>query len=97
LLFPAARGGYIDAEKFRYRDWTPALRAAGIAHRRVYDCRHTFASWAIAGSVQLFYLARIMATSVAQIDATYGHLLPNSEEYLRRLLDEYDSSVAQTG
>jgi integrase len=91
LLFPAARGGYIDLEKFRYREWIPALRAAGIEHRRVYDCRHTFASWAIAGGVQLFYLARIMGTSVAQIDATYGHLLPDSEEYLRGLLDDYDS------
>src|SRR5262249_26813062 len=27
LLFPAARGGYI--EKFRYREWAPALRASG--------------------------------------------------------------------
>jgi hypothetical protein len=42
-------------EKFRYRNWTPALRAAGIEHRRVYDRRDTFASWAIAGGVQLFY------------------------------------------
>jgi integrase len=90
LLFPAARGGYIDGEKFRYREWAPALRAAGIEHRRVYDCRHTFASWGVAGGVQLFYLARIMGTSVAQIDATYGHLLPDSEEYLRGLLDAYD-------
>lgn len=94
LLFPAARGGHIDGEKFRYREWTPALRAAGIEHRRVYDCRHTFASWAIAGGVQLFYLARIMGTSVAQIDATYGHLLPDSEEYLRGLLDDYDVKAA---
>jgi integrase len=90
LLFPAARGGHIDLEKFRHREWTPALRAAGIEHRRVYDCRHTFASWAIAGGIQLFYLARIMGTSVAQIDATYGHLLPDSEDYLRGLLDAYD-------
>jgi len=44
--------------------------------------------------VQLFYLARIMGTSVAQIDATYGHLLPNSEEYLRGLLDRYDGADA---
>jgi integrase len=83
LLFPATRGGHIDDNKWRWREWTPALRAAGIEHRRIYDCRHTFASWAIAGGVQLFYLARIMGTSVAQIDATYGHLLPDSEEYLR--------------
>jgi hypothetical protein len=27
---------------------------------------------------------------VAQIDATYGHLLPDSEDYLRGLLDAYD-------
>ena len=40
--------------------------------------------------MQLFYLARIMGTSVAQIDGTYGHLLPDSEGYLRGLLDAYD-------
>lgn len=43
------------------------------------------------GGVQLFYLARIMGTSVAQIDATYGHQLPDSEEYLRGLLDSFDA------
>jgi hypothetical protein len=29
-------------------------------------------------------------TSVAQIDAIYGNLLPDSEDYLRGLLDSYD-------
>lgn len=96
ILFPAARGGHIDGEKFRYREWTPALRAAGVEHRRVYDTRHTFASWAIAGGVQLFYLARIMGTSVQMIDQTYGHLLPDSEEYLRGLLDNYDAVIGST-
>jgi hypothetical protein len=32
-----------------------------------------------------------MGTSVAMIDATYGHLVPDSEEYLRGLLDTYDA------
>jgi hypothetical protein len=41
--------------------------------------------------VSLFYLARIMGTSVAQIDATQEHLLPESEDYLRGLLDAYDA------
>ena len=93
IVFPAARGGHIDLEKFRYRDWTPAFKAADVNYRRVYDCRHTFASWAIAGGVQLFYLARIMGTSVQMIDQTYGHLLPDSEEYLRGLLDQYDNAA----
>jgi hypothetical protein len=52
--------------------------------------RHTFASFAIAGGVSRFYLSRLMGTSVKQIDATYGHLLPDSEEFLRGLLDAYD-------
>jgi integrase len=86
-----------DNNKWRWRVWTPALRAAGIEHRRIYDCRHTFASWGIAGGVQLFYLARIMGTSVAQIDATYGHLLPDSEDYLRGLLDEFDTKSDERG
>jgi hypothetical protein len=37
VLFPAARGGRIDLEKFRARVWTPALRAADVEHRRIYD------------------------------------------------------------
>ena len=32
-----------------------------------------------------------MGTSVTQIDTTYGHLVPESEEYLRGLLDNYDA------
>jgi len=32
-----------------------------------------------------------MGTSVTQIDATYGHLVPDSEAYLRGLLDRFDS------
>jgi integrase len=70
--------------------WQPALRAAGVEYRGVYACRHTFAAWSIAAGVQPFHLSRIMGTSVSQIDATYGHLVPDSEEYLRGLLDSYD-------
>jgi hypothetical protein len=55
--------------------------------------RHTFAAWSIRAGVQLFYLSRIMGTSVAQIDKTYGHLVPDSEEYLRGLLDTYDERL----
>jgi integrase len=93
LVFPARDGDYLKLPTFRLRHWTPALRAAGIEHRGVYACRHTFATWAIAAGVQLFYLSRIMGTSVAMIDATYGHLVPDSEEYLRGLLDAFDEGL----
>ena len=91
LVFSAKHDGdYLKLSTFSHKHWTPALRAAGVAHRGVYACRHTFAAWSIAAGVQLFYLSRIMGTSVTQIDATYGHLVPDSEEYLRGLLDAYD-------
>jgi hypothetical protein len=32
--------------------------------------------------------------SVQVIDAHYAHLLPDSEEYLRGLLDDYDAATA---
>jgi integrase len=42
LLFPAARGGYIDLHNFRAREWHPAQVAARIEPiRRPYDLRHT--------------------------------------------------------
>lgn len=40
--------------------------------------------------MSLFYLSRIMGTSVAQLDATYGHLVPDSEQHIRGLFDACD-------
>jgi integrase len=57
VLFPAARGGRIDIEKWRYREWTPALRAAGIPHRTIYTCRHTFITWNLLAGVPAFVVA----------------------------------------
>lgn len=94
ILVPAARGGYIDIECFRHREWTPALRAAGIEHRRVYDCRHTFATWAIEDGVPLWQLATIMGTSVVQIEDTYARWLKRTDEALRTAFDAYDARVS---
>lgn len=90
LLFPAPRGGHIHDEKFRYREWVPAFRAADVDHRRVYDARHTFATWALHGGMSLFHLSRVTGTSIAQLDQTYGHLLADSERFMRDLLNDYD-------
>ncbi len=54
--------------------------------------RHTFASFSIAAGVSLFYLTRLLGSSVEQIDRNYGHMLPDTEEYLRGLLDSFDTT-----
>jgi len=41
--------------------------------------------------VSLFVISRVMGTSVAQIDATYGHLVPDTDEYVRTLMDAGDA------
>lgn len=81
--------------RWRREEWYPALDAAGAPKLVPYAMRHTFASFAIAAGVSLFYLARLMGSSVDMIDKTYGHLLPDSEEYLRGLLDSFDSAEPQ--
>jgi integrase len=90
LVFPAARGGYIDLGAWRMREWTPALRAAGVDHHRVYDLRHGYATFSLAAGVSLFTLARRMGTSIQMIDQTYGHLAQDAEAYELQLLDAYD-------
>lgn len=95
VLFPAARGGRIEGGKFRYREWTPALRAVGLTHRRLYDCRHTFATWAIESGVHLWYLATIMGTSVVQLEDTYARWLRRTDDQLRTMFDEYDARARE--
>jgi hypothetical protein len=75
-------------------------RKAGIEPaRRIYDLRHTYATFSLAAGVSLFTLARRMGTSVEMIDRTYGHLAPDAEDYERGLLDAFDarSTTAREG
>jgi integrase len=85
----AGGGGYLDLHWFRREQWNPAVRAAGLGHRTPYALRHTFASWSIAAGIGLFELARLMGTSVEQIDETYGHLLPDSLDRARAALEAF--------
>jgi integrase len=122
LLFPAPRGGHIDIEKFRYREWAPAIEAAGFyvcpgceadmtrldrktlhcepcqttaPSRRIYDLRHTYATWSLAAGIDLFTLSRRMGTSLAMIDQTYGHLVKNAVDAERAVLDAWDQAVGE--
>ena len=92
VLFPASESGRINIDNFRSREWVPALKAAGVEHRRVYDMRHTFATCSLAAGMSIFTLARRMGTSVQMIDATYGHLARDAEDQDRDGLDAYDNA-----
>jgi integrase len=97
VLFPASEGARINIDNFRSREWMPALLAAGVEHRRIYDMRHTFATWSLAAGMSIFTLARRMGTSVQMIDRTYGHLAQDAEDQDRDLLDAYDGASSGRG
>jgi integrase len=86
--FQAERGGYLDLHNFRNRDWKPAQIAAGIEpFRRIYDLRHTFATFALRAGISTFELSRYMGASLTMIDRHYGHLARDGREHAIRLLD----------
>ena len=95
LLFPAERGGHLHLDTWRSREWTPALKAAGVSHRAPYALRHTYAAWSIAAGVDLYTLARFMGTSIDQIDRTYGHLTVDAIERTRTRLDAFVRSFPE--
>ncbi len=87
LVFAGVRGGVIDLKNFRRSQWKPALDSAGIPSRRIYDMRHSFATWALDAGLSIFDLSRYMGTSVEMIDRVYGHLAHGAEDTARARLD----------
>jgi integrase len=88
LLFPGERGGYLDVHHFRPYQWRPAQVAAGISPlRRVYDLRHTFATFALRAGISTFDLSRYMGASLTMIDRHYGHLARDGRKHAIQLLD----------
>jgi integrase len=93
LVFPAPGGGPLDFHNFGRRDWHPALDAAGVAPRRVYDLRHTFASEALAAGISLYELSRFMGASVRVLEMHYAHLVESAEDAARKKLDARAGAV----
>ena len=91
LVFPSSGGGYFDLHNFRNRYWRPALVVAGIRpRRRVYDLRHTFATFALRAGISTFDLSRYMGASLSMIDRHYGHLARDGREHAITLLDAHN-------
>jgi integrase len=82
------RGSYLDIHHFRPFQWRPAQKAAGIDPlRRIYDLRHTFATFALRAGISTFDLSRYMGASLTMIDRHYGHLARDGREHAIGLLD----------
>jgi integrase len=55
-----------------------ALEKAGLPHRRMYETRHTFASWALAAGESPEWVARTLGhVDTTMVFRTYGRYIPN--------------------
>ena len=72
LLFPGPRGNLIDLHNFRAREWKPALDAAGLPQRRIYDLRHTAISHWLAAGLGSF-----------EVCAVHGHQRAHGRPHVR--------------
>jgi integrase len=91
-LFPSPEGKLLRLDNFRNREWAPAIEASGVARpARGYDLRSTFASNALAATVSVFELARIMGTSVEMIERHYGTLLEGAAAGITQRLASFEA------
>jgi hypothetical protein len=82
----------VHVNNFRRREWSPAVNASGVRKpARIYDLRSTFASNALAAGVSVFELARIMETSVAMIERSYGTLIEGAGADIARRLGAFEA------
>jgi integrase len=90
VVFPGERGRYMNPLAFRRDRWRYALEDAGLRHRRVYECRHTFASLALASGADLGWVSQQLGHASMTITlSTYARYLPKAHE---RALDFLDAA-----
>jgi len=60
------------------RLWRKALKKSGLPHRRMYEVRHTFASWALDAGEAPGWVARTLGhADTSMVHRTYARFIPN--------------------
>lgn len=91
LLFPAARGGFLDLNNWRRRVWHPALSQAGLAPRPPYQLRHTFATLALAAGADIYWLSEQLGhRDIRTTLRHYARFLPSIDVRNLERLDEFE-------
>ena len=76
-VFVNSKGRPILQDKLR-EVWARAMKKSGITYRRMYECRHTFASWALAAGESPEWVARTLGhVDTSMVYKTYGRYIPN--------------------
>ena len=76
-VFMNTEGRPILQDKLR-EHWARAMNKSGLKYRRMYETRHTFASWALAAGETPEWVARTLGhVDTSMVYRTYGRYIPN--------------------
>ena len=76
-MFLTPIGTPIIQDRLR-QQWAKAMKASGLAYRRMYETRHTFASWALGAGELPEWVARTLGhADTSMVYRTYGRYIPN--------------------
>ena len=76
-VFVNTQGRPILQDKLR-EIWARVLEKTGLRHCRMYETRHTFASWALAAGETPEWVARTLGhVDTSMVYRTYGRYIPN--------------------
>jgi integrase len=76
-VFVNTEGRPILQDKLREL-WMRVLKKSGVAYRRMYETRHTFASWAVRAGESPDWVARALGhVDTSMVYRVYGRYIPN--------------------
>lgn len=77
-VFVNTEGRPIQQENLGNKIWRLALEKAGVPYKRMYETRHTFASWALAAGESPEWVAKTLGhVNALMVYRTYGRYVPN--------------------
>ena len=77
-VFVNTEGRPIQQENLGNKIWRPALEKTGVPYKRMYETRHTFASWALAAGESPEWVAKTLGhVNALMVYRTYGRYVPN--------------------
>ncbi len=71
--------------------WAKIRAAAGLDGVRLHDCRHSFASVAVADGAALFTVGKVLGHKQARTTEIYAHL---GDDPIRRVADATSRKIA---
>jgi integrase len=89
-LFTMKSGRYFDVDSYRKNAWTSAMKAAGIAYRKPYVLRHSFAAWSLTIEIDKNRLVALMGhASKEMVFEVYGEYVEDLETDAGLILDYF--------